>query len=86
MPFETCKDFFTQITDISGIGVRVALYLQVTFTGTLFRLPACAYPCTSSVTLAIYSHSGDAVATKLQGGILDVANDDAGSHDSGDVS
>ena len=38
MSAETCRDFFTQNTDISGIGVRVAFYLQLSFTCELQSL------------------------------------------------
>ena len=38
MSAEACADFFTQNTDISGIGVRVAFYIQMTLTGKLRAL------------------------------------------------
>ena len=44
MSAESCQDFFTQNTDISGIGVRVAFYLQLTFTRECCHVPhSCFY-------------------------------------------
>ena len=31
-----CQDFFTLNTDISGIGVRIAFYVQANLLGTVF--------------------------------------------------